>query len=225
MVLTGAVRRATRAILVLIATAVAGCTGVTPGPTFDDPLVTFWSQILSPDGIPPDAKPVVGIIWTDPLQRQADIVMPHGWMTTRPAPGDATNVVIVDVYRPPPPSAIVTITAPSGEQARLALGEAVLVDDRDDDGFEVSGPQAEIAEPDSYVAAATGTVIVYVDSPFPTTQLNFPLLQLPARYTMMNFGCNGPVSTALTQDTGFSFVPQPSKVLPEPRNCRRTHSP
>jgi hypothetical protein len=166
---------------------------------------------------------VVGIIWTDPLQHQPDVVMPRTWVTSELSPAKLTNF-LVHVYRPPPPSAIVTITAPSGDQAELAVGELVIVNDVDGDGFDVAGPHAEMVGSDSYLAAAT-QVLVYVARPFATNQSAFPLLVSRDAYTVMEFACNGLVSAGTMEDKAVAFGPQLSRVLPEPRSCDRTHSP
>lgn len=228
MVLGG--RRAGLALGTAVAAGLAacagGCSGVTPGDAFDQPMFSVFAGFAANLTLPPTTRPIIGVIWTDPLERQPDLVMPASWMSTdMPPPAGGINFTM-RVFRPPPPAAVVDVPGANGDHARLALGEIVIVDDQDRDGaFRISGASDYVEPPDSYLGG-TSSVLLYVETPFASPQIKFPLLAAPSPgYQAVEFNCDGqiPKGTALT--TGITFSLQPSSTLPEIRNCDRSHSP
>jgi hypothetical protein len=211
----------------------AGCggAGVTPGDTYASPLQKpFWGALLASPAVPTDAKPVLGILWSDPFQQRPDVLMPRDWFRTELSQDNLVSGFYTTFYRPPPPATIVRIDAPGGgDFAEIALADVVLVDDRDGDGdLRPSGIHAEVGPDDIYLAAI-GQALIYVARPFSgTVAPDFPLgpLRTPG-YAIIDFGCNGQVSkkNGVTEVATFVFIAQPSHRLPEVRNCRRTHSP
>jgi hypothetical protein len=212
--------------------------GVAPATTYDQPIASFESNNFSvADPLAGTKNPTFGVIWTDPFQVRPDVVMPAGW-----AGSDLTRDTVaafkIQLYRPPPPEAIVTVTAPWREEAELAFGEIVIFDDLDhpdgdggargDGTFSVSGPHAEITLPDRYIAGSF-QVLVYVARPFShpdKTFLTFPIFNFGfTGYAIIDYACKGLVSNNTSQRTMATFVPLPGQLLPEVRLCRRTHSP
>jgi hypothetical protein len=210
------------------AVGAAACgTGVAPGNSGDRPLYAFGASLASSSGVPSDAHPRLGVLWTDPLQRQPDVPMPPDWFTSDLG-RDTFDGFVTTLYRPPPPAAMLRIDSPSGgDWIEMALGELIVFDDADQDGaFRVDGPRAEMASPDGYLAAAGNEVLVYVARPFSYAQDGFPLgpAIIPG-YTTLTFLCSGQVAGEIRQNVGVQFVLQPSRLLPEIRTCMRTHSP
>jgi hypothetical protein len=201
--------------------------GVTPGASFETPLLELRVPIGPAGAIPAGSHPLIGLIWSDPLQRAPDVLMPARWISATPSDASYREVV-VRIFRPPPPEALIEIARPGDGEApaQLALGEMVIVDDGNDDGvFEISGPRAEIARPDSYLAGSFQAV-VYVARPFPSATPSFPLTPSAGiGYQVVDFGCNGRLSNGTTVLGYTSFQVQPSRLLPELRNCMRSHSP
>jgi hypothetical protein len=209
-----------------LAVSASACDGITPGGAFDRPMFTIVAAFIPNTTLPAATHPIVGVLWTDPLQRQPDVVMPAAWMSsTAIDPASSTLPFETNVFRPPPPEAVVDLRAPSGHVTSLAFGELVVVDDADGDGtFQVSGPRAEIALPDSYLAGS-GNALLYVARPFAELELGFPLAGTNPGYQTVNFQCNGQLSLGTAVEAGTQFQLQPSPTLPEIRDCRRTHSP
>ena len=212
----------------LLSCAGASCgRGVVPGATYDQPLLSFSGTINTTGGLGQAKHPVVGLLWTDPLQRSADVIMPAGWLqSTVDTTGDTFTV---DVFRPPPPEALVDLAAPSGKiSQRLAVAEIVIVDDWDGDGgFLVQGPRATISAPERYLAGSAN-VLTYVESPFPAPQSNSPLT-LPAQigYALVNYNCQGQLSagTHPVNPQKVEMILQPSQDFPDVRTCRASHGP
>jgi len=217
----------------------SGCgKGVMPGTGFETPLFTFPAHVTPNGTIPAGARPLVGLIWSDPLQGKPDVVMPASWISATPqgSDGDASwNELTIRVFRPPPPAALIDITAPGGDHAQMALGELVIVDDDGDGTFRVSGPRAEIAQEktdgktdgktDSYLAGAFQPLI-YVARPFQSTTLAFPLFPSgQVGYQLVDYGCDGRLSRGPAVSSSTTFQVQASRFLPELRNCMRSHSP
>jgi hypothetical protein len=219
-----------RGVLVLFGAGVV-CTGacgpgLAPGTSGDQPLLTFGSQLASSDGVPNGANVRLGVIWTDPLQRQPDVPMPSDWFSTTLSP-KRLDAFTTTFYRPPPPAALFPIDTPGGgDEIEMAFGEAFIFDDGDDDGaYQIHGADAEMAPPDRYLAGSP-EAIVYVSRPFSRAQITFPLgpAILPG-YTTLAFFCTGQVPGDIKQNFGMGFVLQPSQTLPEIRTCLRSHSP
>jgi len=214
----------------------SGCgSGVMPGTGFDTALFSFQASVIPAGALPPDAHPLVGLIWSDPLQGKPDVVMPAQWISA--TPGDAAwTELTVRIFRPPPPAALIDITSSGGDHAQMALGELVIVDDDGDGTFRISGPRAEIAQADgagagsakksdSYLAGAFQP-LVYVARPFRSSTLAFPVFP-PGQvgYHLVDYGCDGRLSRGPNVPKTTSFQMQPSRFLPELRNCMRSHSP
>jgi hypothetical protein len=166
------------------------------------------------------------LLWTDPLQRQADVPAPA--FSLRSMVAVDTDSFALDVFRPPPAGALVDVASPSGDVATLALAEIVIVDDEDADGtFRVSGAAAEIAAPDLYLAGSV-TVLAYVARPFAAPEVDFPLVPTgTAGYQLLQYRCQGQVAAGIdaVSPQSVDLVLQPSLTFPELRSCRRTHSP
>jgi hypothetical protein len=219
------VRGAARLLLV-IALGGAGCgKGVVPGATYDQPLLSFSGTISPTGGLGQAARPMVGLLWTDPLQRRPDVTMPAGWLQS--TVNAAEDTFTVDIFRPPPPDAVVDLADATGAISRVAVAELVIVDDQDGDGtFRAQGPRATIAAPDHYLAGSAN-VLTYVASPFPA-QINSPLT-LPAQsgYALVNYVCQGQLSAAThgVIKTAVEMILQPSQDFPDVRSCRASHGP
>jgi hypothetical protein len=218
-----------RAILVLVGAVCAGAcgNGLAPGTSGDRAMFIMGARLASGGGVPAGANLRAGVIWTDPLQRQPDVPMPSDWLSSTVA-RDTFDGFLITFYRPPPPAALFRIDAPyGGDSIEMAFGQAIIFDDVDNNGvFQIDGPHAQMAAPDSYLAATGPEAIVYVARPFSNAQDGFPLgpAILPG-YTQLYFFCNGQVVREIRQNVGMQFVLQPSQNLPEIGTCMRTHSP
>jgi hypothetical protein len=200
--------------------------GVIPGAAYDQPLLSFSGTISPTGGLGQAQHPIVGLLWTDPLQRSADVTMPARWLQS--TVDTAADTFTVDIFRPPPPAAVVDLAAPSGEVSQLAVAEIVIVDDWDGDGgFLVQGPRATISAPERYLAGSAN-VLTYVASPFSSPQLDSPLT-LPAQigYGLVNYVCQGQLSagTHPVNPQTVEMVLQPSQDFPDVRTCRASHGP
>jgi hypothetical protein len=213
-------------------TIVAACSGascgrgVVPGATYEQPLFSFSGTISPTGGLGQAKHPIFGLLWTDPLQRTADLTMPPTWL--RSTVDRVADTFTVDIFRPPPPAAIVTLSAPSSEISQLALAEIVIVEDADGDGgFSVEGPRATIAAPERYLAGSAN-VLTYVATPFTSPRINSPLT-LPGQvgYVLVNYYCQGQISagTNPVNPATVEMVLQPSQNFPDVRTCRASHGP
>ena len=212
----------------LIAGAGASCgRGVVPGATYDQPLLSFSGTINPTGGLGQAQHPIVGLLWTDPLQRSADVTMPARWLQS--TVDAAADTFTVDIFRPPPPEAVVDLADPSGKLLqRLAMAEIVIVDDSDGDGgFLVKGPRATISGSERYLAGSAN-VLTYVESPFSSPQINSPLT-LPAQigYALVNYNCQGQLSASTNpvNPQAVEMILQPSQDFPDVRTCRASHGP
>ena len=184
----------------------------------------------------PFHNPRVGILWTDPLERQPDVPMPATYLgSTRTSRYPDADTFSIALYRPPPPAAMVEIDDghDGGQIARLAVGELVLFDDANDDGrFALVGEEAEIAAPGTAFLGGSDSVVAYVARPFTgATAASFPLAGLDMTgYALLNIRCGGDDSRILkgvdnVLSRALNFVFQQSDTFPEVRPCLRTHSP
>ena len=212
----------------VVACAGASCgRGVVPGAAYDQPLLSFSGTISPTGGLVQAQHPIVGLLWTDPLQRSADVTMPARWLQS--SVDTAADTFTVDIFRPPPPEAVVELAAPSGKiSQQLAMAEIVIVDDSDGDGgFLVQGPRATISAPERYLAGSAN-VLTYVATPFPSPQSNSPLT-LPAQlgYALVNYNCQGQLSagTNPVNPQAVEMILQPSQDFPDVRTCRASHGP
>lgn len=212
----------------VIACAEAACgRGVVPGAAYDQPLLSFSGTINPAGGLGQAQHPIVGLLWTDPLQRSADVTMPARWLQS--TVDTAADTFTVDIFRPPPPEAVVDLAAPGGKIAQqLAMAEIVIVDDWDGDGaFLVQGPRATISAPERYLAGSAN-VLTYVERPFPSPQINSPLT-LPGQigYALVNYLCQGQLSGATNpvNPQKVEMILQPSQDFPDVRTCRASHGP
>jgi hypothetical protein len=199
---------------------------VVPGTTYDQPLLSFQGTVNPAGGLLQAKHPIVGLLWTDPLQRQPDVPMPARWFGSSVSETDDT--FSVEVFRPPPPQAVVTVASASSGTSQLAVAEIVIVDDQDGDGtFRVSGPRATIASPEIYLAGSAN-VLTYVVSPFSSPQINSPLT-LPGQsgYALVNYNCLGQISgsTNPVNPQKVELILQPSYDFPDVRPCRASHGP
>jgi hypothetical protein len=213
---------------VAIASAAGACgRGVVPGAAYDQPLLSFSGTISPTGGLGQAQHPIVGLLWTDPLQRSADVTMPARWLQS--TVDTAADTFTVDIFRPPPPEAVVELAAPSGKVSQqLAMAEIVIVDDSDGDGgFLVKGPRATISAPERYLAGSAN-VLTYVETPFPAPQSNSPLT-LPGQigYALVNYYCQGQLSagTNAVNPQKVEMILQPSQDFPDVRTCRASHGP
>lgn len=201
------------------------------------PLFVFSAQLTGGTPWPPTARPLLGIVWSDPLQRQPDVAMPPSWLEAQwDTPPLGVNVEI-RVFRPPPPQALAEIELDDAERppdrARLAVGDVVVVDDVDGDGrFAIQGPLAtlsphreDLSHQDVYIAAASAMVL-YVDRPFASPHTGSPLWPATGQgYQLVKYDCDGRtlVGSEIVTETNLSV--DVSVALPEHRNCLRTHRP
>jgi hypothetical protein len=214
-------------LLLTLALGAFGCgNSLIPGTLYDRPLYSVSGTINPAGGLGQARHPIVGVLWTDPLQRKPDVPTPARWLRSRV--DVASDTFSVELFRPPPPEAVVDLVDPSGETSRIALAEMVILDDPDDDGtFRVSGPRAVIAPPDLYLAGAID-VLTYVVTPFASPQLTSPLTVAgQSGYALLSYNCNGQSSTATTLVAGPSteMILQASQTFPDVRPCRESHGP
>jgi len=200
-------------------------TGVAPGTAYEAPLFQFQGHLDPRGGLPAGSHPIIGVIWSDPLQRFPDVVMPPRSLGATPG-GPSYDDLTIQIFRPPPPAAVVDISQAGDVRAQVALGEIVVVDDKDGDGtFHVSGPRAQILPPDEYLAG-TDQVLTYLPQPLPAQALGFPVASANATgYQLINYQCDGRLSRGPSADVNASFPLQRSRFLPELRSCMRSHSP
>ncbi len=223
---------AARLYLICLAAAAPACTGgVVPGDAYEQPQ-EFEARLIAP--LPSGSNPMVSVIWTDPLQRHPDVAMPVRWIdSTVAAPGPADPggrlPFVFQIFRSPPPEALVEIEAPSGEVALVAVGELVIVDDADDDGtFAIDSqgtiPGADNTDGDQYLAG-TATVLFYVARPFSSAIAATlgPFDKLG--YQLVAYNCLGRLLVDHRVTSVAVFENQVSRVLVERRTCLRTHSP
>lgn len=214
-------------VTLVICCAMASCgTGVVPGAAYDQPLLSFSGTISPTGGLDQAQHPIVGLLWTDPLQRSADVTMPASWLQSAVDP--TTDTFTVNVFRPPPSQAVVELTAPSGERSRLAVAEIVILDDvNGDGGFVVRGPRATILAPERYLAGSA-SVITYVANTFPSPGITSPLT-VPGQigYAVVNYHCQGQLSAGASpaKPDAVELVLQHSQDLPDVRTCRASHGP
>jgi len=220
-------RRAVFFTMVIVCAGASCGRGVVPGAAYDQPLLSFSGTINPAGGLGQAQHPIVGLLWTDPLQRSADVTMPARWLQS--TVDTAADTFTVDIFRPPPPEAVVDLAAPSGKiLQQLAMAEIVIVDDSDGDGgFLVQGPRATISAPEHYLAGSAN-VLTYVESPFPSPQINSPLT-LPGQigYALVNYLCQGQLSGATNpvNPQKVEMILQPSQDFPDVRTCRASHGP
>lgn len=215
----------------------SGCgSGVMPGTGFDNTaLFTFQASVVPAGALPAGAHPLVGVIWSDPVQGKPDVVMPAPWISATPSDASWAELTI-RLFRPPPPAALIDITSSGGDHAQMALGELVIIDDDGDGMFRISGPRAEIAQAqsadagsakksDSYLAGAFQP-LVYVARPFQSSTPAFPVFP-PGQvgYQLVDYDCDGRLTRGPQARKTTLFQMQPSRFLPELRNCMRSHSP
>ena len=218
----------------------AGCgKSLVPGTAYDQPLLPpFSGRIFPAGGLAGAVHPIVTLLWTDPYQQKRDIPMPAAWLrstlTTAPA-GDATSVdtFTVEVFRPPPPEALVDVPVPNAAPAagtdlvRLAIAEIVMVDDRDEDGtFRVTGPRADIEGTDRFLGGSS-FLLTYVERPSASRAATPLTVAAQVGYQLVSYDCEGRISkkTVPAGPSGIDLIAQRSTSFPEVRNCRRTHSP
>jgi hypothetical protein len=198
--------------------------GLTSGSSGNQTLFSFFSSLPAGDSLPSTAR--LGVLWTDLLQRQPDVLMPPDWFSTNI--GDSPAVFGTNVYRLPPAAALFRIDTPDGRDSiEMAFGELFLFEDADYNGtFKVDRPDAGTAQSDRYLAGAP-QAIVYVARSFSNPQNGFPLgASLLPGYSTLFFNCHGgQVPDEIIQNSGVGFVMQPGENLPEIRTCMRTHSP
>jgi hypothetical protein len=212
----------------LIASAAGACgRGVVPGATYDQPLLSFRGTVSPAGGLGQAQHPIVGLLWTDPLQRSADVTMPARWLQS--TVDTAADTFTVDIFRPPPPEAMVELADPSGKLSQqLAMAEIVIVEDSDGDGgFLVHGPRATIPAPERYLAGSAN-VLTYVERPFPSAQINSPLtLTAQLGYALVNYNCQGQLSASTNpvNPQAVEMILQPSQDFPDVRTCRASHGP
>ena len=224
------------ALCLIACAAAAGCgKSLVPGNAYDQHLLTFNGKIFPIGGLAGAEHPIVSLLWTDPYQKKLDTPMPADWIrpTMIPAPdGDVTtaDAYTLDVFRPPPPEALVDVPLDSdpNDVARLAIAEIVLVDDDDKDGtFQVTGPRADIVGTDRFLGGSH-FVVTYVERPYAAKKAASPLtVEGQVGYQLVSYDCEGRISNGTTPfgPTGVDLVAQRSTWFPEVRNCRRTHSP
>jgi hypothetical protein len=244
-----------RSTLLLVGLALGGaaCHGrLLSGNAYDRPLISFPGLIRPANALPSSSlafnpsvpcvpasdggssqppNPIMGLLWTDPLQRIADVPAPARWVASSMSITDDTRFQL-DVFRPPPAEAMVDAPLPDGSATlRMALAEIVMIDDQNCDGtFAVQGPTAEILEPDQYLGAAD-SVLVYLDRSYGSLPSNPLVVTGNAGYQLVYYVCNQQQIQNLA--TPYPFGPsgavvavvQPSRTFPEVRTCARTHSP
>ena len=211
----------------LIALGVSACgDGLLPGTGYDQALLSFSGRVSPTGGLVQARRPIVSLLWTDPLQQKPDLPMPLGWMKSNVSTTGDTFAVAV--FRPPPSEAMVDLSDMSGSIYRVAVAEIVIVDDQDGDGtFRVQGPRATIMAPDTYLAGAAH-VLTYVATPYPSTPSGSPLtLPGQAGYAVVTYVCQGQLSGGIHEvpKQSVEIILQPSLDLPNVRSCRASHGP
>ena len=204
--------------------------GLVPGSAHDQPMLPPFGGAIRPHGaLAAAVNPIATVLWTDPLQRFPDVPMP-AWAihstVTRSDDDAVDDSFSVEVYRPPPPDAVVEVPSGMDETALIAVGELVIVDDRDRDGtFRVTGPTAEIVAPDRFLGGSY-QLLTYVERPFATPTTGTPTT-FPGQvgYRLANCVCEGRnVVISPVPSQALQVIVQPSVSFPEVRNCGRSHS-
>jgi hypothetical protein len=211
----------------------SACTssGLVPGTAYEQPVEINGILV---DALPQGARPLVSVVWSDPWRRQPDVAMPAHWTASSVVPasdGSGRAVVTLQLFRPPPSQALVEIRAPTGEVAEVAVGDPVIIDDRDGDGtFHVDDrgniglPEAGIG--DRYLAGTTA-LLAYVARPFPPdVAATFPFGRLDkSGYQLSGIACNARnlASSRAAETARFELLTSSSLI--ERRTCLRTHSP
>lgn len=200
-------------------------TGIAPGTAYEAPMFQFQGHLDPRGGLRAGTHPIVGVIWSDPLQRFPDVVMPPRSIGATPS-GPSYDDLTIQIFRPPPSAAVFDISPTRGVRLDLALGELVIVDDGDGDGtFHVGGPRAEILAPDEYLAG-TDQVLTYLPKSLPTGAPTVPVASAGTiGYQLVDYQCDGRLSRGPIARVNANFPLQPSRFLPEIRSCMRTHSP
>src|SRR5450432_2394450 len=118
---------------VLITLLTFGCgNSLVPGTSYQQPLLSFSGTINPGCGLLQAERPIVGHLWTDPLQRKPDLPMPARWL--RSSVNATNDTFSVDIFRQPPPGATIDLADSAGNVSQMGLAEIVIVDDRDGDG-------------------------------------------------------------------------------------------
>jgi hypothetical protein len=216
---------------------------IVSGNIYEEKLLSA-SVVVRPEGALTEAQlnaARIGVLWTDPSQKEPDVVMPAGYLTSKRNLAASQPTFDVDVFRPPPSAAILTMPSPSKQTASLAIGEIVLfLDGNGDNTFRVRGRRASLvgSDRDEFLGSSTA-IIRYIERPFAETTATFPFGPInddQRGYDLVILECQGPLPAApptrspnLSSDRPNTFLisvtVQPSTDLPEVRTCMRTHSP
>jgi hypothetical protein len=190
-------------------------------------VISLKGNIRPKGGLTQAVHPIVSVLWTDPLQRYPDVIMPASRL--RSAVDTAADTFTLDIFRPPPPEAVFDLVDASGKDlSKLGFGELVIVDDQDGDGgFRAHGPRATIDPPEQYLAGSAN-VLTYVALPFQPGEVTSPLT-LPAQtgYAVVNYVCQGQISASTVEvdPREVDLVLQASQDFPDVRTCRTSHRP
>jgi len=202
-------------------------------------MFTFPAHLTEGTSWPTTAHRLLGIIWSDPLQRRPDVVMPQSWLEAQWDPPDLGKGIAVYLFRPPPPQALAEVQVDelgkSPDSARLAVGDVVVVDDDGDGHFAVEGSLATLvasdeaaAHSDTYIAAADA-MLVYVARGFEQQHDGLPFGPADkgseGNYQLFKVDCEGRAVVAAVPVTEMNLSLDSSADLPEHRDCARTHRP
>jgi hypothetical protein len=211
------------------AALLAACTspGLVSGTAYDRP-----AEISGPliGALPEGARPIVGVIWSDPWQRRPDVAMPTRWTASTVTPatdGSGRAEVLLQLYRPPPQQAVVEIVAPTGEVAEAAVGDVVMVDDVDGDGTFHIDDHGTLKAAETGGVAGMSAVLIYVARAFPgDVSATLPIGRLDKiGYQLTNLFCDARTPIGNAPINMAHFEPLTSSALVERRYCLRTHSP
>jgi hypothetical protein len=221
----------TLALCGLVPLSACPSSGLVPGTAYEQPVEINGILV---DALPPGARPVVSVVWSDPWRGHADVAMPARWTASSVVPaadGSGDAVVSLRLFRPPPSEALVEITAPTGEVAQIALGDPVIVDDQDGDGtFHIDdrgNMRAPEAGPGDRYLAGTVALLMYVARAFPQdVAAGFPVGQLEKiGYQLIGISCHARTPAGSFPIPIARFELLTSSSLVERRTCLRTHSP
>jgi hypothetical protein len=189
----------------------------------DKPLFVFPVNVVAGDLADVSAAPVVSLLWTDPLQHHPDLLMPPSFFRVTPK---GTGQFNLEIFRNPPPEAIVDIPAhaPSTDSTRLAIAEIVVLEDVNGDGqLAVTGPRGNVS-PDRYLASSHD-VLAFIDRPFRSGIPSILTASGLARWQLVHYDCDGRLTKEVQGGGMADMVVLPSSSFPEVRSCRRSHSP
>jgi hypothetical protein len=152
---------------VLLAALAAGCgEPLVPLDTYQSPLMTLTGY-FTPQPAGGVAPLRVGVLWVDPAGLRDDLPAPSAGAVFT---SDLVDTFELQVFSPPPPSAIrrYPFATSSGVALAFAFGELVVYEDNDGDGQFTVASRANgsaIVGPDLFRGSSSNRVLLYLEQP------------------------------------------------------------